>query len=163
MCRPDGATYPMRAIRTREYLYIRNYAPDRWPTGGEFLSSNRTTHGDIDGAPTKDVLLAADARKKYPEQVRLCLDRRPTEELYDLRADAAQMRNVAAEQAAVAGKLRAELEAYLQETGDPRQRGDDPWQGYVYRQTTGFGASFNKSLPEDVRKAAREAPQHKPE
>jgi len=109
------------------------------------------------------VLLAADARKKYPEQVRLCLDRRPTEELYDLRADAAQMRNVAAEQAAVAGKLRAELEAYLQETGDPRQRGDDPWQGYVYRQTTGFGASFNKSLPEDVRKAAREAPQHKPE
>lgn len=163
MCRPEGATYPMRAIRTKEFLYIRNSAPERWPTGGEFLSSNRTTHGDIDGAPTKDVLLAPDARKKYPGAVRLCLHRRPEEELYEVAADPGQVRNLAVERPAVARQLRAQLEAYLHETGDPRQRGEDPWQGYVYRQTTGFGASFNTSLPDAVRKAAREAPQHKPE
>ncbi len=163
MCRPDGVGYPMRAIRTAEWLYIRNYAPERWPAGGEFLSSNRTTHGDIDGAPTKDVLLAADGGKRFAEQVRLCLDRRPGEELYDVRTDAAQVKNVAGERRDVADRLRGELEAYLKETGDPRLRGEDPWQGYVYHQTTGFGASFNKSLPEEVRKAAREAPQHKPE
>ena len=26
-CRPDGATYPMRAIRTDDFLYIRNFEP----------------------------------------------------------------------------------------------------------------------------------------
>ena len=25
--------YPMRAIRTHDFLYVRNFAPDRWPTG----------------------------------------------------------------------------------------------------------------------------------
>ena len=31
--RPDGAGYPVRAIRTRDYLYIRNLTPDRNPVG----------------------------------------------------------------------------------------------------------------------------------
>ncbi|MHC4995985.1 MAG: sulfatase family protein, partial [Planctomycetota bacterium] len=32
-CREGGLGYPGRAIRTRDYLYIRNYEPDRWPAG----------------------------------------------------------------------------------------------------------------------------------
>ena len=32
-CRPNGAGYPSRAIRTHDYLYIRNFEPDRWPNG----------------------------------------------------------------------------------------------------------------------------------
>jgi uncharacterized sulfatase len=62
MCRPDGATYPMRAMRTRDRLSIINFAPDRWPTGGEFLSSNKTTHGDVDGAPIKDFMIERKTR-----------------------------------------------------------------------------------------------------
>ena len=30
---PDRGGYPMRALRTRDYLFIRNYRPDRWPAG----------------------------------------------------------------------------------------------------------------------------------
>jgi uncharacterized sulfatase len=157
MCRPDGATYPMRAIRTRDHLYIRNFAPDRWPTGGDFLSSNKTTHGDIDWGPTKDFLL------KDPEKYPLSLGRRPGEELYDVKADPGQIRNIAAEQPAQTAALRARLESYLTDTGDPRMQGLDPWQGYTYRQTTGYGASFNTSLPQGSRDEAAGRATHKPE
>lgn len=165
MCRPDGATYPMRALRTKQYLYVRNFAPDRWPTGGDFLSSNKTSHGDIDWGPAKDFLLLDSTRKKYPEQVRLCLDQRPSEELYDVAADPDQVRNLAgdAARAAELTGLRARLEQYLQDTGDPRIRGEDPWQAYTYHQTIGYGASFNKSLSEAVRNEAAGRPTHKPE
>ena len=26
-------SYPARAVRTEQFLYIRNYRPDRWPAG----------------------------------------------------------------------------------------------------------------------------------
>jgi uncharacterized sulfatase len=166
MCRPNGETYPMRAVRTNQYLYIRNFAPDRWPTGGpEFVSSNKTFHGDIDGAPTKDVITDESARSKFPEQVRLCLDKRPAEELYDVGADPAQVRNLADDPARSAdvAQLRGRLEKYLRETGDPRMQGLDPWQNYIYHQTGGYGASFNRSLPQSTRDAAAGRPTHKPE
>jgi N-sulfoglucosamine sulfohydrolase len=165
MCRPDGATYPMRALRTKQHLYVRNFAPDRWPTGGDFLSSNKTVHGDIDGGPAKDFLLLESTRKKLPEQVRLCLDQRPAEELYDVNGDPDQIRNLAGDPARASdlAGLRARLEQYLRDTGDPRIRGEDPWQGYTYHQITGYGASFNKSLPEAVRNEAAGRPTHKPE
>ncbi len=165
MCRPDGVGYPMRSMRTAEFLYIRNYAPDRWPTGGEFLSSNRTPHGDIDAAPTKDALLNPALAARFPKQVQWCLAKRPAEELYEVGTDAGQVKNLV-EDARYAGQrdeMRARLKAYLEETRDPRAAGEDPWQGYVYRQTEGYGASFNKSLPMDVRVAARTRKTHKPE
>lgn len=31
--REGNVPYPQRALRTREFLYIRNYEPDRWPMG----------------------------------------------------------------------------------------------------------------------------------
>lgn len=165
MCRPDGQTYPIRALRTSRYLYIRNFKPDRWPTGGEFISSNKTTHGDVDACPTKEHLLDSGIRSKYPKQYELCFGRRPAEELYDLQADPWQVQNVAgqSDRAADLRQLRAQLTGYLRKTGDPRVEGRDPWQGYVYHQTTGYGASFNKSLPADARDKARGKATHKPE
>ncbi len=165
MCRPDGATYPMRSVRTRDFLYIRNFAPDRWPTGGPFLSSNKTTHGDIDAAPTKDVLLSDTAAKQFPQQVEWCLGKRPAEELYEIASDPGQVRNLAAN-AQFAPQLaahRKRLDDYLTQTADPRVGGRDPWQSYVYHQTDGYGASFNTSLLEPVRERARERTTHKPE
>jgi uncharacterized sulfatase len=165
-CRPGGLTYPMRAIRTRQYLYIRNFAPNRWPTGGpEFVSSNRAYHGDIDGGPTKDILVHESAPARFPEQHRLCLGKRPAEELYDVAADPGQIRNLAADRARAGDlkRLRSELERYLRRTEDPRIEGRDPWQDYIYHQTNGYGAAFNKSLPDDVRRKAAELGPHKPE
>ena len=31
--REGGLPYPIRAIRTDDFLYIHNFAPDRWPAG----------------------------------------------------------------------------------------------------------------------------------
>ena len=31
--RPNNAGYPVRAIRTPEFLYVRNYEPESWPAG----------------------------------------------------------------------------------------------------------------------------------
>jgi N-sulfoglucosamine sulfohydrolase len=160
MCRPDGAGYPMRSLRTPDYLYIKNFAPDRFPTGGDFLSSNKTTHGDIDAAPTKDELLES---KNFPEQVKLCLAPRPAEELYHIPSDPHQIHNLAASKPETLTQLRGQLAAHLAATGDPRSRNEDPWQNFPYRQTDGFGASFNTTLSDAARKQARERPTHKPE
>jgi len=147
MCRAEGAGYPMRSMRTAEFLYIKNYAPDRWPTGGAFLSSNKTAHGDIDAAPTKEVLLGPTAATRFPKQVEWCLAKRPAEELYEVGPDPGQVKNLAgdARYAGQRDEMRARLKGYLEETGDPR------------------AASFNTSLPEEVREAARTRKTHKPE
>jgi N-sulfoglucosamine sulfohydrolase len=165
VARPDYAGYPMRALRTSQHLYIRNYLPDQWPTGGEYVGSNKTTHGDIDGGPAKDFLLLPATRVKFRREVELCLNKRPAEELYDVTADPGQVNNLAANPlyGAVKIDMSRRLDDYLRQTKDPRINGQDPWRAYPYRQTTGYGASFNSVLPEDVREKARGAATHKPE
>ncbi|MBL8240317.1 MAG: sulfatase [Bryobacterales bacterium] len=165
-CRPDGATYPARSVRTRDFLYIRNFEPDRWPTGGpDFVSSNKTFHGDIDGAPVKDELLAPANAKRFARELALCVGKRPAEEFYHLPSDPDQENNIISRDThrEALHQLRALLETDLRATGDPRIEGRDPWKAYPYRQTTGFGASFNSSLSPEARTAAREGAAHKPE
>ena len=162
-CRPDGATYPMRAIRTHEYLYIRNFEPDRWPTGGpEFMSSNKAPHGDLDDGPFKDYMLRPEIRRDFPREWALSFGKRPAEELYDCSADPHQIRNLAGDPAfdEIRGQLRERLEASLRAGNDPRIAGRDPWQAYAYRQTDGFGATFNRMLSEEERLAARQRGKH---
>jgi arylsulfatase A-like enzyme len=117
ICRPDMAGYPMRGIRTREWLYIRNYEPDRWPAG------DPPSYLDIDGSPSKSFLqnLAA----TYPDLFRRCFEKRPAEELYAIETDPWCMDNLAADpgHAAVKEHLRDQLEAYLRKTLDPRLLG----------------------------------------
>ncbi len=165
-CRPDGATYPIRGLRTHEFLYLRNFEPDRWPTGGpEFVSSNKTFHGDVDGAPIKDFMESPENQRRFPREFALCYGKRPLEELYDVRTDPHQIRNLAADPAyaAIKERLWGELRAYLVRTGDPRVEGRDPWQGYAYRQTVGFGATFNRMLSAAERDAAAGRGAHKPQ
>ena len=60
--------YPQRAIRTNEFLYIHNFAPDRWPTGDpqglddptaeapsyeELANTTYVAYPDLDASPTK--------------------------------------------------------------------------------------------------------------
>lgn len=153
-CRPDGATYPVRAIRTRDYLYMINYEPDRWPTGGPaFVSSNRTFHGDVDACPTKTFMVDPENQRKYQKEFELSFGKRPGEELYKIDDDPGQINNLAElpEYQKIKNQLRSDLEAYQKNTGDPRLNGEDPWQSYTYHQTDGFGASYNMSLPVDQR------------
>ncbi len=135
LCRPGNATYPMRALRTRGYLYIRNFEPDRWPTGGpDFISVIKQPHGDVDGSPTKSFLLDSKNRAAYPELYELNFGKRPAEELYDIRNDPDNVRNLAGRESmrAVLSRHRDMLDSILRGEGDPRVEGLDPWQAYEW-------------------------------
>jgi arylsulfatase A-like enzyme len=143
--RKGDLSYPCRAIRTKEFLYIRNLRPDRWPAGDPEMYLAVGPFGDIDGSPSKDLLLERrddPAIKKFFE---LACARRPAEELYDLAKDPGQLNNVAGrpEYAAARKKLREELDAWLKETADPRATADDDrWDRYPY-----FGQVKKKPVP----------------
>jgi arylsulfatase A-like enzyme len=137
--RAGDLSYPARAIRTKDFLYIRNFRPDRWPAGDPEKWKAVGPFGDCDGSPSKDFLLDHrddDAIKKYFE---LAFSKRPAEELYDLAKDPHQIDNVAdrAEYAATKNKLREQLDRWLKDTVDPRATSDDDrWDHYPY-----FGAA----------------------
>jgi N-sulfoglucosamine sulfohydrolase len=125
--RKGDLSYPVRAVRTAEFLYVRNLRPDRWPAGDPEYYFAVGPFGDIDGSPSKSLLLAGREDKLLGRYFRLAADKRPAEELYDLKRDPAQLVNVAdrVEFAAAKRKLRAQLEKWMRETGDPRATADD--------------------------------------
>jgi N-sulfoglucosamine sulfohydrolase len=137
--RQGGLGYPCRAIRTHDYLYIRNFKPDRWPAGdpvggGEPYHPN-WTYGDIDDSPTKTYLLEHRDDPNVKRLFDLAVAKRPAEELYDLRKDPDQLTNVAADPSYAKAKeeLAARLTAELQATNDPRVVGSgDKFDTYPY-------------------------------
>jgi arylsulfatase A-like enzyme len=137
--RPDWGGTPMRAIRTRDFLYIRNFRPDRWPAGTphhERATIEGAWLGDCDNGPTKWQLFETrDADAAHRRLYDLSFGKRPAEELYDLRKDPDQLHNLAdrPEYAEVRSELEARLMAELRETGDPRAvGGDGRLEGYPY-------------------------------
>jgi arylsulfatase A-like enzyme len=131
-CRAGDIGYPIRAIRTREFLYIRNLRPDRWPAGdpdcdGSQVTFSQGIFGDIDKSPTKWTIIGRRDDKDMAEFFRLSCAKRPGEELYDLLSDPWQLRNVAdlPEYIEAKRELRAELDRWMLETSDPRASCDD--------------------------------------
>jgi len=138
--RAGGLGYPMRAIRTAEFLYIRNFAPDRWPAGDPIKVRNAfpdVPFADIDASPTKSVLLK---RRDEPATARLfelACGKRPAEELYDLHRDPGELKNVAGDPAYAEAqqKLAATLMAELTASQDPRALGKgDVFDQYPFRR-----------------------------
>lgn len=123
--RRGGSGYPARALRTRDYLYVRNYAPDLWPAGDPPL------YGDVDAhmlhypSPTKIFLLLRPDDSVFRSLFDLAFSKRPAEELYDLANDPHQVINVAqdASYASAKAAMASQLQQYLQRTGDPREVG----------------------------------------
>jgi arylsulfatase A-like enzyme len=133
--RRGDLSYPVRAIRTNDYLYIRNFRSDRWPAGDPELYFAVGPFGDIDGGPSKSLLLTERGNPTIAPQFQLATAKRPAEELYDLKRDPEQLENVATRPAyrAARQRLRAELDRWLRETGDPRAATDDDrWDRYPY-------------------------------
>lgn len=133
--RADFSPYPQRAVRTHDFLYVINFRPERYPAGDpyrldgddpptlqELTNNTRVTLPDEDAGPTKAWLVAQRNDPRWKRYYDLAYGKRPREELYDLRTDPHQVKNVAADPA-YAG-TRAELERRLMEelrrTGDPR-------------------------------------------
>ncbi len=133
--RRGDLSYPARAIRTKDYLYVRNFRPDRWPAGDPELYFAVGPFGDIDGGPSKSVLLDRRQDPAIAPFFRLATVKRPAEELYDLTRDPDQIENVAGrpQYRDVQRRLRAELDAWLRDTGDPRLAADDDrWDRFPY-------------------------------
>ncbi len=125
--RPDNLGYPSRGLRSRNYLYVRNFKPERWPAGdpGKFY--------DIDNSPTKTLMM----EHRDEPAVRPLFDagfgKHPEEELYDIRRDPGCLKNLAAEPAheATRSKMRADLETVLTTQKDPRMLGTgDVFESY---------------------------------
>ncbi len=122
---PELGGYPSRGIRTDEFLYIRNYEPDRWPAGTPDYKKAQEPNAwlaDCDNGPTKWFLWERrhdPAIKRYYE---LAFGKRPAEELYDLKKDPGQVSNVAGDRTylAVRKALAVRLASGLIATADPR-------------------------------------------
>lgn len=131
--------YPIRSLRTRDFLYTINFKPDRWPAGdpgratdgshpafADWLKSTYTGYADIDASPTKAWLVGNSNNAVVAEAWRLGIEKRPGEELYDLKNDPHQRRNVADDPAYAEQKqkLHQQLMAILEKGHDPRLDND---------------------------------------
>ena len=148
----DAAGYPMRAIRTKDFLYIKNFSPDRWPSGTPDYNKAYfypAYYADVDGGPTRTYMIAEKAKdRSHEKRFSLAFEKRPAEELYDLSIDPDQLINVAKEPAYA--KERAELERQLLEalkqTKDPRINGDVAvFETSPYSGGTPFPDDFRRS------------------
>lgn len=137
--REGNLPYPHRAVRTADFLYIRNFKPDRWPMGSpgsitettappaEALERNTfVAFADMDASPTKAWLVAHRNQPEWKWHYDQAFAKRPAEELYDLRRDPDQVTNVAADPAYAATKaeLAERLLRVLRQTADPRVTGN---------------------------------------
>ncbi len=133
--RRGDLSYPARAVRTDRFLYIRNFRPDRWPAGDPEMYFAVGPFGDIDGGPSKDLLLERRGDPAVARFFALATAKRPAEELYDLRADPGQLENVTgkSEYARDKAALKTMLEKWMRDTNDPRlAQDDDRWDKYPY-------------------------------
>ena len=123
---PDMGGYPTRAIRTPDFLYIRNYEPGRWPNGTpdwKKAAFPGAWFGDTDGGPTKNYIVAnKDKDEAHRRAWDWCFAKRPAEELFDLKKDPHQLVNVAGgvAYADILKKLSAQLTTDLVASKDPR-------------------------------------------
>ena len=131
--------FPMRALRNRDFIYIRNFAADRYPMGdaktaleasvlasGALTENTRVGFADMDSSPTKEWIIAHRADPKWQWHFEHAFGRRPREELYDLRKDPDQVKNVASDPAYAQTKaaLAKQLMTTLTDAKDPRVTGD---------------------------------------
>ena len=138
--RSGSLPYPVRALRTEKFLYVRNFAPDRRPLGDAFaaadpggpdlkalMNNTGTCYPDLDASPTKTWLVQHRSDEDMAKIWQLGFSRRPAEEFYDLQSDPHQVHNLFSIQLRLTPALTEELESHraallkiLQENNDPR-------------------------------------------
>jgi len=135
VARAGNLPYPMRALRTPEFLYIRNFKPDRMPMGdglgitadkapddGALSGDTRVAFADMDASPTKAWLVKHRNDPEWQWHYNYAFGKRPGEELYDLSKDPDQVKNAAADPAYAdaKAKMAERLSKILKDAGDPR-------------------------------------------
>jgi len=149
--RDGNLPYPMRAIRTPEHLYIRNFKPDRWPMGAPYNLENLAVQGeykrledapfrDLDASLTKSWILKNMDDSSGRAAFELTLGKRPAEEFFAVGSDTEQLHNLAGlrEHAATKARLAARLMSVLKDSGDPRLH--DAFDGPPWISPTATGS-----------------------
>jgi arylsulfatase A-like enzyme len=132
--RPDDQGYPIRGIVSNEFLYLRNYHPERWPAGNP-----ETGYMDCDGSPTKSFILNDRRMKGKSGYWDWCFGKFPGEELYRISDNQECLTNLAErpEYAATKNKLIRQMNRKLKKDGDPRMFGQgDIFDTYPYSEDT---------------------------
>jgi arylsulfatase A-like enzyme len=131
--------YPSRAIRNHEFLYIRNFKPERWPAGTPDHEKAVLPYfwlADCDNGPTKTYMVENKDKDDHHQHLyELSFGKRPAEELYDCRKDPGQLANLADDPAyaEIKESLARQLMEQLELTADPRLiGGGDQFDEYPY-------------------------------
>jgi arylsulfatase A-like enzyme len=134
---PEMGGYPCRGLRTDDFLYIRNFFPERWPAGVPEGSTHPIGHfADCDDSPTKTFLMDNRDDPEFKRFFDLAFSKRPAEELYDLKKDPDQVNNLVLDPSysRIRLELAARLTAQLKATADPRVSGGSIlFDEYPYR------------------------------
>lgn len=129
--RKGDLSYPIRGVRTADFLYLRNLEPERWPAGDSEFYWAVGPYGDVDNSRSKEHLMQAKPQPYFD----LCFAKRPAEELFDLKKDPDQVRNIAADPAmqSVKTQLAARVDQWMRGTADPRANGNTSlWDDVPY-------------------------------
>jgi arylsulfatase A-like enzyme len=131
------AGYPVRAIRTKDFLYVHNFHPERWPAGNP-----ETDFGNCDPGPTKEVVKLLGGH--FYE---LSFGKRLPDELYRLSDDPECVRNLANDLAFkdVVEELRYRMMTMLKDEGDPRALGQTEIFD-TYKYTAGRNKAYETWL-----------------
>lgn len=134
--------YPARALRTKDYLYIRNFRPERWPAGDPCfidkkgnLTPLHSAYFDIEQGPAWNFIVnSRDSLDVYPYFLR-AVAKRPFEELYDISTDPGCLNNLVGNNHYVKklDLLRKKMNEQLKKTKDTRyidNREQDIWENY---------------------------------
>lgn len=157
--RPNDWGYPVRAMRTKDYLYVHNYFPDRWP-----VCNPETDFGNCDPGPTKEVIKALGGY--YYE---LCFGKRPADALYKLTDDPECIRNLANDPAytQVMEDMQYRMMNILRAEQDPRALGNGAIFD-TYKYTAGRQKAYDtwlkaqeSKMDEVVKAKAAEEPKGK--
>ena len=133
----NNLTYPQRAVRTHDFLYIKNFKPERWPAGDPERYDDQGNlvpgYHDIDDFMESLVYInREDAEgKKYFEWA---VAKRPLEELFDIKSDPGCLNNLALnpKYQEILIDHRDMLQERLEQTEDPRVMGNgDIWEEYI--------------------------------
>jgi len=114
----SGSEFPIRCVRTKSHKYIRNFNP-----GGAF--TNVLTHGrsrrEADAALFWKSWLKKAERHSFARERVEKYQHRPAEELYDLRTDPYELKNIAGDpsQRQLLASLRNRLKEWMKQQGDP--------------------------------------------
>jgi N-sulfoglucosamine sulfohydrolase len=158
--RPDNLGYPARAIRTKDYLFVKNYKPDRWPIGDPVpvtkendarnnvkgFSKMYPGYLDIDGSPSKTFMMENKDEEGVKQLFQNAFAKRSAQQLYDIKNDPECINDLSgnSDYDEIRSELSQKLDEQLKQQGDPRMFGSEIFDSYPRYSTTRQFDGFNK-------------------